>query len=216
MPFNAEEVARAVAACPVPVVTGIGHEPDTSIADMVADLRASTPTAAAEACTPAIEQLHTALSRERRALGRALENRLHQASSRVSRLAERPVLKDSRGVLGPAYQALDLASMRLQRAIPERLSRDRARVSHAAERLRLVAPHITEPSATAVALAAARLDDLSPLAILRRGYAAVFSEDGRTVVSSVVQVGAEDQLRIRLSDGHIRATVNGTDTLEER
>ena len=56
MPFNAEEVARAVVACPVPVVTGIGHEPDNSIADMVADVRASTPTAAAEAVAPSLER----------------------------------------------------------------------------------------------------------------------------------------------------------------
>jgi len=57
MPFNAESVARAVVASPVPVVTGIGHEPDTSIADMVADLRASTPTAAAESVAPSVEEL---------------------------------------------------------------------------------------------------------------------------------------------------------------
>ncbi len=216
MPFNAEEVARAIVACPVPVVTGIGHEPDTSIADMVADLRASTPTAAAEACTPALEQLRVTLVRERRALGRALENRVHHAAQRVSRLAERPVLRDAHAVLGPAQQALDLAAMRLARAIPERLARDRARVDLAAERLRLVAPRIADGPKQRVALAAARLDDLSPLAILARGYSATFSADGATVVKEIGQVSKDDALKIRVSDGHIRATVTGTETLEER
>ena len=129
MPFNAEEIARAVAASAIPVVTGIGHEPDTTIADMVADVRASTPTAAAEASAPSSAALEALLARDRRALGRALQQRVATAAHRVTRIAERPSFCDARAVLGPAAQALDLAAMRLQRALPTRLERDEERVA---------------------------------------------------------------------------------------
>ena len=161
MPFNAELLARAIAACPVPVVTGIGHEPDTSIADMVADLRASTPTAAAEAVTPSREQISVAIARERRALAAALQNRLRSATSQVARLAERPVLRDPRTVLGPAIQAVDLAGMRLLRALPGRLAADAQRLGSLHNRLQLVGPSMLVGPRTSMALSAARLEAVS-------------------------------------------------------
>ena len=216
MPFNAEEVARAVAACPVPVVTGIGHEPDNSIADMVADLRASTPTAAAEACAPSIDELVTAVARERRALARALQNRVQAAAHRVARLAERPVLRDPHAVLGVAAQALDVAALRLSRALPQRLERDAQRLAYARDRLRRVGPGLAERRGAQVATAAARLDDLSPLKILGRGYAVCYAADGRTVLKSIVPVTERDSVRVRVGDGTIVATVISTQSLEER
>ncbi|NTW28548.1 MAG: exodeoxyribonuclease VII large subunit [Coriobacteriia bacterium] len=216
MPFNAESVARAIVECPVPVVTGIGHEPDTSIADMVADLRASTPTAAAEAVAPSLSEVGMALVREARALGRALENRVRLATHSVTRLAERPVLRDPFVVLGAAVQAVDLAGMRLMQAIPGRLERDAQRLTYAHERLVRHGPRIMEPHESAFLLAAARLEDLSPLGILSRGYAACFAADGHTVVKSVKQVSFGDVLSVRLYDGRIGAAVEVIDTLEER
>lgn len=207
MPFNAEEVARAVIACSVPVVTGIGHEPDTSIADMVADLRASTPTAAAEAVAPAMSELVGMLVRERRALARALQNRVHTAAQHVLRLAERPVLRDPHAVLGPVSQRLDYAAMRLGRAIPERIARDMARVDQLRGRIVRAGPRLTERSSARIGMAAARLDDLSPLAVLARGYSATFADDGRTVVKSVSQVRTGERVQIRVSDGRIMADV---------
>ena len=216
MPFNAEIVARAVAACPVPVVTGIGHEPDTSIADMVADLRASTPTAAAEAVTPSHEQLTLTIARERRALAAALQNRLRTAVSQVTRLAERPVLRDPNAVLGPVAQAIDIARMRLSRALPERLARDGQRVEYLRGRLRRSGPALLDHSASAMALAAARLEDLSPLGILSRGYAVCFAEDGSTVVKHVGDLNTGDTVVVRVSDGRIGASVTTLMPLEER
>lgn len=208
MPFNAEAVARAVVACPVPVVTGIGHEPDTSIADMVADLRASTPTAAAEAASPSCEELAATLARERRLLGRALQHRVQQAAHRVARIADRPAFRDASSVCGPMGQAIDLLGMRLNQAIPASLERDAARLDRSRERLRLAGSRITERPAAVAAMMAARLDDLSPLAILRRGYAAAFEDDGRSVVKSVSQVLPGDRLLVRVSDGRIGCTVD--------
>jgi exodeoxyribonuclease VII large subunit/exodeoxyribonuclease VII small subunit len=99
MPFNTEALARAIAECPVPVVTGIGHEPDTTIADMVADLRASTPTAAAEAVTPSCADVSSRIDALARTVGRAFLHEVRSLENRV-RLAERsPVLADAHGWL---------------------------------------------------------------------------------------------------------------------
>lgn len=216
MPFNAEQVARAIVECPVPVVTGIGHEPDTSIADMVADYHASTPTAAAEAVTPSHEQLSLTLVRERRALAAALQNRIASAAHQVMRLAERPVLRDPHAVLGPVAQAIDIAGMRLARAIPERLARDTQRVDFARERLLRAGPVLVENARAAMAVGAARLEDLSPLGILTRGYAVCYAGDGSTVVKSIEQVSSGDAVIVRLRDGSIGAAVTGLTQLEER
>ncbi|MDZ4170369.1 MAG: exodeoxyribonuclease VII large subunit [Coriobacteriia bacterium] len=216
MPFNSEAVARAVAASPVPVVTGIGHEPDTSIADMVADVRASTPTAAAEAVAPAMEDVSKMLDRDRRSLAHALHHRVSRYEHRLLRLAERPALSDPYAVLGPASQAIDLASMRLRRAIPERISRDLQRVGHARQRLVTVGPRLLERTSARPAVLAARLEDLSPLGILSRGWAAAFGADGRTVVRSVVQVSRGDHLNVRVSDGVIACTVDDVTNGENR
>jgi exodeoxyribonuclease VII large subunit len=215
MPFNAEEVARAIVACPVPVVTGIGHEPDNSIADMVSDVRASTPTAAAEAVAPSLEELSTAVTRERRALARALQNRVQSAALRVARLAERPVLRDPHAVLGAAEQALDLRALKLSRALPERLSRDAQVLTYARDRLVRVGPRLRERFGTSVATVAGRLDDLSPFAILARGYAVCYAADGHTVIKRTDEAQANDAVSVRVADGFIHANVTSTRTLEE-
>ena len=215
MPFNAEQVARAIVRCPVPVVTGIGHEPDTSIADMVADLRASTPTAAAEAVSPSHDQLVLTLEREQRALATALRSRLATAAQQLARLAGRPVLRDPHAVLGPIAQAIDLAGMRLARALPERLARDTQATEYARGRLLRVGPALLQRVSAAVAVGAARLDDLSPLAILRRGYAVCFTEDEAAVVTSVHDIKPGEGLVVRMRDGRVGASVKTLMPLED-
>ncbi len=216
MPFNSEEVARAVADSLVPVVTGIGHEPDTSIADMVADLRASTPTAAAEAAAPSVAELAGRLSSLQRRLGRALSSRLASAEHRVARISDRAIFTDPMALTGPLSQTLDLAEMRLMRAIPNRLSRDEARIGYAGDRLRRLAPQLTRQTENRMRLLASRLNDLSPLAILARGYSVAYAEDGSTVVSSINQVDTGDQMQIRVSDGTIECFVSGSTPAQQQ
>lgn len=212
MPFNSEVVARAVVACPVPVVTGIGHEPDTSIADMVADLRASTPTAAAEAAAPALAELDTQLARERRALGQALRHRVQGAAHRVARVAERPAFRDPTVVLGPASQALDLAAISLARAIPLRLERDGVRVSVLRDRARRLGPQLLARFERQLAVGAGQLHALSPLAILSRGYAVCFAADGTTVIRAAGEVVPGERVSVRLGQGSIGCIVQDADT----
>jgi exodeoxyribonuclease VII large subunit len=215
MPFNAEEVARAVAACPVPVVTGVGHEPDTSIADMVADVRASTPTAAAESVAPSLAELQSAVMRERRALARALQNRVHSATLRVAHLAERPVLRDPHALLGAAEQALDLRSERLRRALPGQIASMLREAGALRDRLRTTGARLGERTELRVGALNARLESLNPLAVIARGYAVCFSEDGKTLVKSVAGLSAGDGLTVRVSDGFIGADVTSAKGLEE-
>ncbi|MCE5203119.1 MAG: exodeoxyribonuclease VII large subunit [Actinomycetia bacterium] len=233
MPFNAEEVARAIRACPVAVVTGIGHEPDDTIADMVADVRASTPTAAAEAVAPSLEEVSQHLSVVAKMLARSLFNTVQQASHRVALLAQRPLFRDPAYLLGMHMQTVDTLADALARAIPERLRRDGERVAAArhalvrvgprlldrpmlrrdAYRARLIADaaRVTEPYAQSMALAAARLDDLSPLAILGRGYAVCYDEHGGRVIRSSAEVAPGDRVGVRLEQGRIGCLVENTE-----
>lgn len=214
MPFNHELVARAVASSTVPVVTGIGHEPDTSIADMVADLRASTPAAAAESVAPSISEMAEALAQVKRLLGRALLHRVQAAEHRFTLLSQRPVLSQPQAVLSSYWQRLDTARFALSRAIPRRFERDVQWLRYLRDRLNRVGPQLTGRGADKVARLAERLHDLSPLAILSRGYAVCFKDDFRTVVRSPLDVQARDRVFVRVVRGRIGCVVETTEMEE--
>lgn len=150
MPFNDEFLARMIVKCPVPVVTGIGHEPDTSIADMVADVRASTPTAAAEAVSPARENLEALLDARRSSLDTCVQRALEGSAAQVGRFAGRPVFCDSNALLAASSQGVDLCADRLARALPASLDRDRAQVDRLRERLGSALPKALTLDAAAV------------------------------------------------------------------
>ena len=228
MPFNDERVARAVATCPVPVVTGIGHEPDTTISDMVADLRASTPTAAADAVVPdkgALEGSLTALGgRLSAAMGKSLA--LHR--TQLQRYAFLPLFSEPKRLFDSEALTLDSLSDRLSRALPGALEhnrqqleglagrlarcagsiagRQRHSVDQAQAQMQGIAGHLTHRFHAEASLAAARLEDLSPLTILARGYSVTRAPDG-SVVKSVAQTAPGESLAISVSDGTITATV---------
>jgi exodeoxyribonuclease VII large subunit len=208
MPFNGESLARAIASCPVPVVTGIGHEPDRCIADMVADRSASTPTAAAEAVTPDVSDLRELLARDQRALAHALQHRVTRAAARLSLMVDRAVFTDPRTIVAGQLQSLDLLGMRLGRALPDSLSRASDRLALARGRLTRVGPLVIERIAASIAVSASRIETLSPLAVLARGYSATFAADGRTVVNRVEQVSPGDRIVVRVTDGRIGCVVD--------
>ena len=207
MPFNDEGLARTIAALPIPVVTGIGHEPDNSIADMVADLRASTPTAAAEAVTPNSVELSAALAASMAHINRTLQTRLQQSYSKLETLATRPVLSDPQQLVTQQALALDVAFDRLQRAIPSNLLRDANQLQQSSIRLKTFGKNMIEPFAGRLATQAARLEDLSPLSILGRGYALAKDKEGK-LVASVQSVSEGDAIALSVSDGVINCTVD--------
>jgi exodeoxyribonuclease VII large subunit len=214
MPFNDERVARAVVACPVPVVTGIGHEPDTTIADMVADLRASTPTAAAEAVAPAAEEVAARFDSAGALLVRGLRHAVSRARMRLTSLEARPVLADPRGALLLSAQRLDLARAGLGRCLPARVARDKDRVATIRAALPRAMTFAVSRQVERSRIAAARLEDLSPLGILARGYAVCYDASGRRVVRSTGEIAVGDRVRVRLNDGSTGCLVESVEEME--
>ena len=186
--FNDERVARAIVASAVPVITGVGHETDFTIADFAADLRAPTPTGAATLATPDVRELRGAVAVlaqgaqaqtiARLAAGRAAIGGLTQRAGRVS--------PDRR--LAQYRQRIDDLERRARLASVNRLRTRRAQL----DGLRL------------------HLAALDPTAVLSRGYAIVSAPDG-AVVSSTAQVAAGDPIRVRVADGEFSAVVKPTD-----
>jgi exodeoxyribonuclease VII large subunit len=221
--FNSERVARAIAASRLPVVSAIGHETDFTIADFVADLRAPTPSAAAELITEAQHKIAEHLAEQSHRLERAARFQLLQARQRLTRLPVSRAEGRVNGLLHRLAQRLDELSQRgesaasgqlrgLQRYVAELcasiLRHDpRQRLSQARERLTTGRTHLVhamertvhESQAHLNALDA-RLHSLSPLAVLERGYALVLDVAG-AVVRSTKQIAPGDKVITRLSDG---------------
>lgn len=211
MPFNEEAVARAIAGLRVPVVTGIGHEPDTTIADMVADLRASTPTAAAESVAPSVAEVSARFQERGGLLARALRHAGHRAAQRLASLASRPVLTDARLLLAVPSQRVDLAAAGLARALPVRVEAERERVRMLESALPRSARRAVASQADRLGLAAARLEGLSPLGVLARGYAVCYDASGSRALRSAGEVEAGDRVRVRLYEGGLRAAVESVE-----
>lgn len=235
MPFNDEALARAIAQCPVPVITGIGHEPDTSIADMVADYRASTPTAAAEAVSPHQRDVALLLDEDARRMKSVMMARLNRSNEYLNQIAARPVFRDPLSLFATDFQMLDVLQMSLDRSLGRYLPvqiQNLNQLSHALNQAELALLHryrdslvslqtvlekvgakSLEPRVSEVALMAARLHDLSPLKTLARGWSIAHNEDG-VVVQSITQVKPGDRLSVRVKDGLIDTNVISTDTAD--
>ncbi len=183
--FNEEPVARAIAASPVPVVSAVGHEIDVTISDLVADLRAPTPSAAAEAVVPDIEVLRAALRRVPEQLGRALRRGVERRQANVADTL-RVLARGMERRLAPARQALDRSLTGLERA-----ALDRARL----RRLTL-------------ATLSGRLDALSPLATLQRGYSVARAPDG-SLLKRVEDLPEGLDFHLRVRDGTVAARSRG-------
>jgi exodeoxyribonuclease VII large subunit len=182
--FNAEEVVRAIAASPIPLVSGIGHETDFTLSDFAADRRAPTPTGAAEIVTPDRTELTAGLD----LLTRRLDLLCRQG-------------------LALRRSAATAAQTRLERAAPvRRLEGERQRLDTVVERLGRGALQQLRLRQAATAARRAHLDALNPSAVLRRGYAAVFRPAG-SPLTSTTQIKTGDSVLVRLSDGRFDAEV---------
>lgn len=232
MCFNDESVARAVAECPVPVVTGIGHEPDTSIADMVADRRCSTPTAAAESVAPAIDDVERQMIQRQVRLGNSMRSMLEReyagvesagklaASAMAARLARegafldalgsRPCLTDPAAGIHARQSELEQTSERLHGALPRLLRHSREVLDRDSQRLAGIAPRLLRVPNSEVSRLAATLDALSPLKVLGRGYSIARDENGH-VVKDASSLCAGDSLSVQLGRGRIDAKVTSVD-----
>ena len=182
--FNDERVAYAIYESRIPVISAVGHEPDVTISDYVADLRAATPSNAAELAVPDQDALGQTLDGMSAAMATALTRQLKSARQHLNVLSASPALKSPTGYLEQKQKTLELLKNRLISAQNQNISRKSARY---------------------VALTA-KLDAMSPLKVLTRGYAMAQTEDG-SVLRSVEQVDLGQRITVSLNDGTISATV---------
>ncbi|HET7290820.1 MAG TPA: exodeoxyribonuclease VII large subunit [Vicinamibacteria bacterium] len=235
--FNDETVARALEACPIPTLSAVGHETDYTIADFVADVRAPTPSAAAEMVVKAKEELSLRLRHLDGRREGALRLRFARTRAALAALAAHRVFEAERGRLRTAAQRTDELVRRAQAGLTRRGERAREHLLRLDERAsafrfdrQLAARRETllrhreglagairqaiEAPRGRLARAAGKLDTLSPLAVLSRGYAVVFDAEGRRIVRRSSEVGPGDALRIRLQAGALRATVTEREIAE--
>lgn len=188
LPFSDETLCRAIAACRTPVVSAIGHEPDNPLCDLVADVRAATPTDAAKRVVPDAEAEIALVGELRQRGGRALRSWVGREAQALMNLRNRPVLADPMRLVTYCAEEVSRARSAARRDVNRLVAKESEHVGHLG----------------------ARLTTLGPAATLARGYAVVQVLDGlATVLRSATDAPADTRLRIRLSDGAVGAVSSG-------
>lgn len=182
--FNDEQVAYAIYHSEIPVISAVGHEPDVTISDYVADLRAATPSNAAELAVPDQDALRQSLDAMSNAMASSLNRQVKAARQHLMVLSASKALQGPTGYLEQRNQSVELLKNRLVAAQNQNITRAKQR-------------YIAQIS---------KLESMSPLKVLTRGYSMVQTERGE-VVRSVSQVSLGERIRVRLSDGTLSATV---------
>jgi len=237
--FNEEVVARAIAGCPVPTISAVGHETDVTIADFVADLRAPTPSAAAEMVVARKDDFCARIDRLGHRVEAAMAGRVHRMRARLGSVESRPgyagfemriamrgrraddvshqLLRALRGRLGRrerTYQALRLALETFD--VRRRFSTIRTRLVGADGRLRSSVDRRTHAADARLRGTAARLDSLSPLAVLGRGYAVCWNADRTAIIRDAAAVQQGDRVHVKLDRGELDCTVTSHGDAETR
>jgi exodeoxyribonuclease VII large subunit len=204
--FNEEEVVRAIAACSIPLISAVGHETDTSLADFAADLRAPTPTAAAEIAVPVRAELAATLDDYRHRVARCARRYHERGRERLDALAR--VLPKRDALLGPQRQKLDDLSARLGRGLERRGTRARAELDRAAAVLRpAMLARAADRARVQLDAAGRLLETLHPNRPLERGYVQVMARVSGKVVDTATAARAAGGLTLRFRDGEIDAKV---------
>jgi exodeoxyribonuclease VII large subunit len=231
--FNEEVVARAIAASAIPVVSAVGHEIDFTIADFVADLRAPTPSAAAELVAPDTAELLQRLAQMEKQMTRLLAGEIERGRARLMVATSGALFREPPNRLDAAWQQLDLTVEALQRSMGDRLAEERRRLADLLANLREHRPdqklallrqrfeitrtRIGDRMAQALAQERQRLERaadllrlLAPESALKRGFSMTTRADG-TVISSAKAVSPGTEIVTRFHDGAVRSTVNASD-----
>lgn len=183
-PFNEEIVARAIYNSKIPIISAVGHETDFTIADFVADLRAPTPSAAAELAVANVEDVRDTLELYKNRYKNALRKKLELMRLSYEKCMARPAFKNQEQKINEKYMLIDMKVKSIQNSIMLKLKETR----------------------TSFVKEVAKLDSLSPLKTLSRGYSIVTKSDGK-IVNKVTDLNKNDEIKIRLSDGEKQAVV---------
>ena len=211
--FNEEAVARQMLTMPMPIISSVGHETDTTIADFIADQRAATPTAAAELATPVpLADLWLGIQQMQQRLVNQMQRQVVNSQERLQRLQNSYVLTQPARLYEGYLQRLDIAQQRLQQSVVTLVTQRRHQFDLIAPRLTNAMTRQTENAEQRVGKAVAGLQLVSPLAILARGYSVV-EQDGH-ILNSVADVTLQEDVLIRLADGQVTATVTKKEETE--
>lgn len=224
--FNEEAVARAIFASKLPVISAVGHETDFTIADFVADLRAATPTAAAELAVPHYLELKQQIAYETQRLYRGLQQRLQESRERLERAKRSPYLTNPRKQLLEPAERLDRLTEQLRFRMKDKLADARQQklgLEHKlasfnprdqvlfAKRRRMTSERqlvmamqtLVKGKRAAFDARIRHMDALSPLKIMQRGYSLVYNEKRTALIKSIKQIQPGDLVKVRLTDGQL-------------
>ncbi len=184
--FNEEEVVRKIAQSPIPLISAVGHETDFTLADFVADLRAATPSMAAEIAVPDKEDLQINLWQKERRILQAMDNKLREKNKRLFHILQKRIFQNPEKIW-------ETKNLRLEYLREKFLSREET---------------ILKEKRARIEEAAGKIDLLSPLKTLSRGYSIVFSEDNK-LLKEAGQVREKDKIKVKLSQGELLCQVTG-------
>jgi len=237
-PFNEEIVARAIFESIIPIISAVGHETDFTIADFVADLRAPTPTGAAELAVPHIEELLERVAVNRVRMVRAMKEKVNAANKSLQHLQKSYAFRYPRQLINQKEQELDRLldkltketvrrleikkdkyvqlSKRLRKAHPSaQIGRENERLQRTIRELeRATLKQITEKR-MALSNTITKMNALNPLKVMERGYSLIYKED-KKIVKSVRQIGPGDAIKVHLTDGSLDCQVWGIEEGEKR
>ena len=230
--FNEEPVVRRVAELSIPVISSVGHETDTTLIDFVSDMRAATPTAAAEIATPVLMEIHQQLRNLQTRLEQALTRQLQIKRERMQALANASIFQNPERIYQIYQQRVDQLEMRLQQMMQQSIQQKRQQLLKNQHRLELGSPsrrvqtekqalqylakrleqaqiQLMKDKKQQFQRAIQQLDLLSPLKIMNRGYGILQQEE--TIIKSVDQLEVEQELTIQLVDGTVRSKVTSVE-----
>ena len=230
--FNEEPVVRRVAELSIPVISSVGHETDTTLIDFVSDMRAATPTAAAEIATPVLMEIHQQLRNLQTRLEQALSRQLQIKRERMQALANASIFQNPERIYQVYQQRVDQLEMRLQQMMQQSVQQKRQQLVKHQHRLELGSPsRRVQTEKQALQYLAKRLEQaqgqlmkdkkqqfqrviqqldlLSPLKIMNRGYGILQQEE--TIIKSVDQLEVNQELTIQLVDGTVRSKVTSVE-----
>jgi exodeoxyribonuclease VII large subunit len=203
-------VARTVFAMQTPVVTGVGHETDFTIVDFVSDLRAPTPSAAAEVCTPdRLEEMEKLLLMQSKLRG-SMNSYLKNNRIKVNALASSTVLRSLTSLINERRLALDSMTDKMTQLVQNRTLVERQRLHCREESMQRTLENQVQKGRMQLSVCAGKLDAFAPLKVLARGYSLSFNREGR-VVQSITAVNLQEEMTVQVSDGKIHCRVESVE-----
>lgn len=208
--FNDERVARTVFDLHTPVVTGVGHETDFTIVDFVSDLRAPTPSAAAELCTPdRLEEMEKLLLMQSK-LHSSMNSYLKNSRTKVGALASSTVLRSLTSLINERRLTLDAMTDKMTQLLQGKVLMEQQRLHRREEGMQRTVETQVQKGRMQLSICAGKLDAFAPLKVLARGYSLSFNGEGR-VVQSITAVHPQEDMTVQVSDGKIHCRVESVE-----